>query len=516
MRFVRILWRVAVGVKDALVLLFMLLFFGILYAVLSSSPKTAAGDEGALLLAMSGTIVEQPADADPLAVIQGSSLNREYRLRDIVHALRGAATDDRVKAVALDLDIFTGGGQPTLANVGAALDLVRKAKKPVIAFAGAYTDDSYQLAAHADEIWMDPMGTVLIRGPGGANLYYKGLMDRIGVTANVYKVGTYKAATEPFTRNDMSQEARQSLQAVANALWNNWRAEVAKARPKAQLGPFLADIQARSAPAGTDMAQAALKAGMVDRIGDRTDFGRRVAEIVGSEDEDVPGSFRTIDLPSWISSNPADDGDGNIGILTIAGEIVDGKAGKGSAGAESIVDLIEQALSERDLKALVVRIDSPGGSALASERIRSAIVDAKTKAGNMPVVVSMGSVAASGGYWIAAAGDHIYAEPGTITGSIGVFGILPSFENLLAKLGVGADGVKTTPLSGEPDILRGPSPEASALIQAGVEQTYRRFLQLVSASRHMPVQNVDAIAQGRIWDGGAARRLGLVDRFGSE
>lgn len=512
MRFVGKVWRLLVGIKDGLVLILMLLLFGTLYAALSASPRVPASTRGALLLKLTGTIVEQPATAEPFDLISGSPLAREYRLRDLVHGIEVAATDDRVKAVALDLDIFTGGGQVTLADVGRALDKVRKAGKPVIAYASAYTDDSYQLASHASEIWLDPMGSVLIRGPGGTNIYYKGLMDKVGITANVYKVGTYKAATEPFTRNDMSPEARGALQAVAESLWQNWLDEVHRARPKAQVAPYVAGFGGLVAKANGDMAKTALDAGLVDKLGDRTQFGARIASIVGTDDTDLQGSFKTIKYDAWTHANPAAKS-GNIGVLTIAGEIVDGEAHAGTAGGETIRKLLHKGLSERDLKALVVRVDSPGGSVLASEQIRRAILDAKAK--GLPVVVSMGSVAASGGYWVSTAADQIFAEPGTITGSIGVFGIIPSFQGTLQKVGLGADGVKTTPYSGEPDILRGPSPEAGQLIQASVENIYRRFLGLVSVARKMPTERVDTIGQGRIWDGGTARQLGLVDRFGS-
>jgi len=513
MRFVGKVWRLLVGVKDGLVLLLMLGFFGMLYAALSSAPKVPRGAHGALLLDLSGTIVEQPTVVAPLDVLRGSSSAREYRLSELVSALRAAATDDRVQAVALDLDVFTGGGQVTLADAGKAIDAVRQANKPVIAYASAYTDDSYQLASHASEIWLNPLGEVLIRGPGGAGLYYKGLMDKLGVTANVYKVGTYKAATEPFTRSDMSPEARQALQAVASSLWEDWLDEVHHARPKAQLADYIRAPEAALAAAGGDAAKAALDAGLVDRVGDRTEFGRRVAAIVGPEISSVPGSFKTIRYDAWSRSNPPGDEHGNIGVLTVAGTIVDGNAPAGTAGAETIEKILRRGISQHRLKALVVRVDSPGGSVLASERIRRAILDAKAK--GLPVVVSMGSVAASGGYWVSTAADRIFAEPGTITGSIGVFGIIPSFQGTLQKLGLGADGVKTTPMSGEPDVLRGPSPQAGRLIQSSVENIYRRFVGLVSAARKLPPARVDEIAQGRIWDGGTAHQLGLIDRFGS-
>jgi protease-4 len=511
MKFAGKVWKLLVGIKDGLVLLFMLLFFALLYAAMTARPTLGAGDRGALLFQLDGPIVEQPAQATASEVFSGGG-PREYRLRDVVHSLRTAAVDERVKAVALDLDVFSGGGQATLSSVGEALDEVKKAGKPVLAYATAYDDDSYLLAAHASEVWLNPMGGVLVTGPGGANLYLKGLLDKLGVTANVYKAGTYKAATEPLTRTDMSPEARQALSAVYGVMWENWQQEVRQARPRAQLAPYIADLPARIAAAGGDMAKAALQSGMVDRIGEREAFHRRVAEISGKRFDELPGSFERIDFRKWIEANPASDTGGQIGIVTVAGNIVDGEAELGTAGAETIVKALEKGLRERDLKALVVRIDSGGGSALASERIRQAVLAAKAR--GLPVVASMGSVAASGGYWVATAGDKIYAEPSTITGSIGVFGVLPSFEGAMTKLGLGADGVKTTALSGEPDLLRGPSPEADRLLQMGVEGTYRRFLALVSGARKIPVAQVDQIAQGRIWAGGTAHQLRLVDSFG--
>jgi protease-4 len=302
------------------------------------------------------------------------------------------------------------------------------------------------------------------------------------------------------------------LQSVYGTMWAAWQDEVRKARPKAQIQPYVADAAGRIAAAGGDMAKAALALGLVDKVGDREAFGRRLAEIGGTRYDEVPGSFRSIDYKKWIAAYPATEEPGSIGVLTVAGEIVDGEAGPGTAGAETIVRALEQGLRRHNLKALVLRVDSPGGSALASERIRQAVLAARQK--GLPVVVSMGNLAASGGYWVAMASDKIYAEPSTITGSIGVFGILPSFEGSLAKLGIGADGVKTTPLSGEPDLLRGPSPEADRLLQTSVEATYRRFLTLVSQQRKMPVEQVDRIAQGRVWAGGTAQQLKLIDAFG--
>jgi protease-4 len=511
--FVKGAWRILVAIKDGLVLLFLLLFFGALYAALSYSPKPAKSvSSGALLLDLDGTVVEQPAEISPTALLSGSAPEaKEYRLSDIVAALEAAKGDAKVKAVVLNLDGFLGGGQVAMTRIGAALDAVRAAKKPVLAYATLYTDDSYQLAAHASEVWSDPLGGVAILGRGGSNLYYKGLIDKLGVNTHVYRVGTYKSFVEPFTRSEQSPEARQANQALADALWQNWQDDVQKARPRARIAAYASDPAAAARAANGDIAKAALAAGLVDKLGDESAFGEHVAEIAGDATGDKAGSFAAIDLRAYVKARaPATDG--QIGVLTVAGDIVDGEAGPGTAGGDTISDLLLTALDQRNLKALVVRVDSPGGSVMASERIRSAIMQAKED--GLPVVVSMGNVAASGGYWVSTPGDVIFAEPETITGSIGVFGILPSFEGTLAKMGITTDGVRTTPLSGQPDIAGGTTPEFDQIMQLGVEDIYRRFVGLVARARNKTPQQIDAIAQGRVWDGGTARQIGLVDRFG--
>lgn len=511
MKFVRAVWKLLVGIKDALVLLFMLMFFGVLYSVLSSKP--AAIGDGVLAMDLDGFIVEQPAAVDPLASLAGmGNVTREHAVRDLVAALRSAKDDDRVKAVSLDLDGLVGGGQTALASVGDAIDEVRKSGKPVLAFATGYTDDRYQLAAHASEIWMPELGAVALAGPGGSNLYYKGLLDKLGVTANVYRVGTYKSAVEPYIRNDMSPEARENANALAGALLETWKDNVSRARPSAAagIGRLLSDPAAVLTESGGDLSKAARDLKLVDRIGERHDYEDRLAEL-GGEDANSAHGYQRIKLAAYERQAISHD-DGPIGLVTVAGEIVDGRAGPGTAGGETIARAIEKGVAEGNLKALVLRIDSPGGSALASERIRKALLAAKKD--GLPVVVSMGNVAASGGYWVSTAGDYVFAEPSTITGSIGVFGVLPSFEGTMAKLGIGADGVKTTPLSGEPDLLKGPSPEANAYVQAGVEQVYGKFLSIVAEARKKSPADVDRIAQGRVWDGGTARQIGLVDQFG--
>ena len=508
MKFVGAIWKLLVGIKDALVLVLMILFFGMLYGALSARP--APVKDGVLDLNLNGSVVEQPSRRE-WADVAGSSRAQEYRLRDLVAAMDKAKNDSRVKAVALDLDGFSGGGATAIGDLADAVRRVREAGKPVIAYGVGFTDDSYALASAASEIWLNPLGGVLIAGPGGSNLYYKGLLDKLGVTANVYRVGTYKSAVEPFIRNDMSPEARQNYTALDEARLETWKQQIKQARPKANVDLFLANMNGAVAAAGGDMAKAALQAGLVDRIGDRRAFEARLADLGGGAGSNGV-AYRRITIPSYVSNVVDQKPTGPIGIVTIAGMIVDGKAGPGSAGGDTVAKEIEDGVRNKGIKALVVRVDSPGGSVLASERIRQALLEAKAK--KIPIVVSMGSVAASGGYWVSTPADFIYAEPSTITGSIGVFGVLPSFQGTLQKLGVGADGVKTTPLSGEPDLFKGPSPAASQLIQTGVEAMYGRFLGIVAVSRHKTPQQVDQIAQGRVWDGGTAHQIGLVDGFG--
>lgn len=516
MSFASKAWRLLVAIKDGLVLIFMLLFFGVLFAMLSAGPNPAAGEDGTLYLALNGTVVEQPAEADPRELLTGAApAMRQYRLRDLVHALETAAKDDAIKTVVLDLDGFAGGGQVALSRVGEAIDVVRKAKKPVLAFATGYGDDAYQLAAHASEIWVDPMGAALIAGPGGSRPYFKGLAEKLGVTARVYRVGKFKSFVEPYVLDKASPEAKAASQELADAMWTDWKAHVAAARPKAKIDAITTDPAGMVDANGKNFAQAALASGLVDKLGDWTAFAAAVTKASGAEvDESAPvDAFPHSTLDQYIAANPHPTGGDVIGIATVAGEIVDGDAPMGTAGGETISRLILDAIANDDLKALVLRVDSPGGSALASEKIRQAVLEAKKK--KIPVVISMGNVAASGGYWVSMTGDKVFAEPATITGSIGVFGLIPTFENAIPKAGISADGVATTPLSGQPDILRGTNETTDRLIQGGVEDIYRRFTTMVAEKRKLPLSRVEEIAQGRVWDGGSARQLGLIDAFGS-
>lgn len=512
MKLVRGAWKLLVGIKDALVLVAMLLFFVLLFAALNSRPTPTAIKDGALVLDFDGPIVEQPEEAPPLAFVSGQEIGRQYRLRDVVRAIDKAKDDDRVKAIVLDLDRFGGGYPAQLGEVADALLRVRQAGKPVLAFATGYTDGGYRLAAAASEIWMDPLGGTFFRGPGGTQLYYKGLIDKLGVNTHIYRVGKFKSAVEPYTRTDESPESREASTALYGTLFAQWKEAVGRARPKAKIANWLTAPDQLVRAANGDLGQANLATGIVDKLGDRVAFGRRVAELAGTESGKPAGWFKPIKLDAYVDANPVAT-DGEIGVVTVAGEIVDGKAEPGTAGGDTIAKYIYDGLAEKKLKALVLRVDSPGGSVPASEKIRLAVLEAKKR--GLPIVVSMGGLAASGGYWISTPGDVIFAEPGTITGSIGIFGIVPTFENALAKIGVTTDGVKLTPLTGQPDVLGGINPQADALIQSSIESGYARFLAYVSQSRKLPVARVNEIAQGRVWDGGTARQIGLVDRFGT-
>lgn len=514
MGFVGKVWKVLVGIKDGLVLIFMLLFFVALFGVLSSTPSPAQVREGALYIDLTGFVVEERAKIDPFAaLVSRSAPPPQKQARDIVRALDAAVEDDRIKAVVMDLTTFAGGGQVHMQEIAEAMDRVRKADKPVLTFALGYGDDHMHLASHASEVWVDPMGGALITGPGGSFLYYNELLNDLNVNARVYRVGEFKAAVEPYIRNSMSPEARENIGGLYAALWEEWQANVKKARPDLDLEQVTGDQVEWIQASKGDLAQAALAAGLVDKLGDKIEFGKRVAEIAGEDKTDKkPGSYAKTKLGAFLADHPVSRDGKAIAVVTIAGTLVDGTAGPGTAGGTRISKLLDKALNDDDIAGLVVRVDSPGGSVLASEEIRRAILRYQEK--ELPVAVSFANVAASGGYWVATASDRIFAQPETITGSIGVFAVLPTFENTAERFGVNADAIRTTPLSGQPDVIDGLTPEADAMFQASVEDTYSDFLTRVSEARGMTIEQVDAIAGGRVWDGGAARQKKLVDQFG--
>ena len=515
MAIVRGVWRVLVGVKDLLVLVLLLIFFIALWSALGNRAQLTVPKGSALVLSLDGAIVDQAAERSPLQALSGSSIGAETEVRDYIRAIDTAAKDDRIKALVLDLDTFVGAGQANLQSLGQALQRFKKTGKPINAYATAYTDEGYYLAAQADKIWINPLGGVLLTGPGRSNLYFKNALAKLDIDVNVFRVGTYKAAVEPFTRSEASPEARAANQALADTLWQVWLADVRTARPASDVAAFIAQLPQRLGAAGGDQAKAALDAKLVDAIGTRSDFNDAMIKLVGEGEQRRFGTYTGVSLDRYLAATqslvPA-KGDA-VGVVYVTGNIVDGEAPRGTAGATTISRAIARAVSDNDdIKALVVRIDSGGGSVLASEEIRQALIDAKKD--GLPVVASFGPVAASGGYWVATAADEIIAQPSTITGSIGVFAIIPSFDRAIGRLGISADGIKTTPYSGEPDILRGIGPETRVVLQSGVEDIYRRFTTLVGTARKLPVTEVDRIGQGRVWAGSTAKQLKLVDSMG--
>lgn len=515
MKFLRYVWKFLVGVKDALALLFLLIFFGFLVLLFAQFSGPAAPSDGAALrIGLDGALVDQATPGSPVALLTGQSLAPEIEVGSVLKAIHTAKSDKAISSIVLDLDAFAGGGPANLQAVGNALDDFRKSGKKVSAFATTYTDGSYYLAAHADDIALSPIGAVYIRGYGGSGLYYKQLLDRLKVDVEVFRVGKYKSFVEPFTRTSSSPEAKQADQQLADDLWHSYVTDIDSHRRGVSLDPLIAGwAEAVRASNGTQ-AELAQRTGLVDRIATRRQFTEGLRQALGdNRDEKASDNYNYIDFEDYLSLRTPliTRGDG-VGVLHVSGTIVDGWSPVGEAGADTISGLIDQAANDSNVKALVVRIDSPGGSVTASEQIREALVALRSK--GIPVVASFGPVAASGGYWISTAAEYVVAQPTTITGSIGVFGVLPTFERTLAAVGVTSDGVGTTPFSGQPDPVGGLNADTRIVLQRSVEDTYRRFLQLVSAARGLPADRTEALAEGRVWSGTRAKDLGLVDSFG--
>lgn len=514
MAFARKVWKLLVAIKDGLVLCLLLLFFAGLYALLSMRPAAREVVDGALLVRLDGMVVEEPQAFDPMALLTSRGVpTREHRFRDVLRAINGAAKDERIKAVVLDLDEFIGAGPVHIAELGEALDRVRAAKKPVLAHAIVYTGGSMQLAAHASEIWLDPMGGALVTGPGGTVLFYGGLAEKLGINVHIYKAGRFKSAVEPYSLDGFSDDARSDLVGLMETLWATRQEDVVKARPKARFSQLANDPLTAIRAAGGDAARAALAYGLVDKLGTREAFAARVRKLVGQDEAepDNVAAFAHTSYQVWNGAEPMATEGKAIGVITIAGEMVPGEAGPGSAGGDRIARQIEDALDD-DLAALVIRIDSPGGVVTAAERMRQAILRHKAK--GIPIVASMANSAASGGYYVATPATTIFADPSTVTGSIGVFLVVPSVENALGKVGIGTETIRTTPLAGQPDFFGGFPPEMEAILQLQAENQYVQFIDMVGKSRGKTRAQMLELAEGRMWPGGAARQVGLVDRLG--
>ncbi len=495
---------------NALFVVFVLIVVGVL---VSGGATLTVPENAALVIAPEGTIVEQMTQSAPFeALIGGEDIAGETRYQDLIDVLTMAKDDARIAVIVLDLEHLTGISAAHLAGFGDALSAAKTAGKEIVAVGDYYTQGQYYLASFADSIYMHTMGQVLLTGFGSYQSYFKELLDRLKVNVHVYRVGSYKAAVEPYTRSDMSPEAREANRAMIDELWQDYIAKVAANRkmPLEQVNEYVNHFETVLQAAGGDMAKAALEHGLVDALMSRDEMRARLIEKVG-EDE---SSFRQISAPDYLRATrtPQTPGADQVGVIVASGMILSGEQPRGRIGADSLTELIRSARKEPNVKAVVLRVDSPGGLVISSEVIRQEVE--QLQAAGKPVVVSMAGVAASGGYWISATADEIWAAPTTVTGSIGIFGMVPTFENSLAAIGVKRDGVGSAPLAGALDPFGGISDPMGRILQANVESGYRGFLALVARGRDMVPEEVDKIGQGRVWTGRKALELGLVDALG--
>lgn len=511
--------RLLDGLRRFLHLILLLVIFGFVIGALSESiPRVPA--RAALVIAPEGEIVEQ-LSGDPLAraLEQAQGRGRSQTLLwDLTETIRAAAKDRRIEALVIGTDYMESAGQPTLEELARAIGEFRRSGKKVIAYGTAFLQDHYYLAAQADEVYLDPIGLVLIDGYDRYRLYFKQALDKLGVDVNVFRAGTFKSAMEIFTRTEMSPEERQESLSYLDALWGTYRQAVARARriEPAAIERYANDLAEAAAAAGGDSAQVALRTGLVTALRSRQQVEQRLIELVG-EDEST-GSFEHVTHRDYLRVVRAEkklrgDGQARIGVIVASGDILDGEQPPGTIGGESTARLIREARLDEDVRAVVLRIDSPGGSMFACEEIHRELQ--ALKAAGKPLVASLGDLAASAGYYIAAPADEIWASPATLTGSIGVFAAVPTVNRALDKIGVSVDGVGTTELSGQLRLDRPLGEEARQLLQSGVEHAYELFLTRVAAGRNKTRAQVDAIAQGRVWPGTDAKRLGLVDHLGS-
>lgn len=513
------LWRGLDGLRKVLHLTVLLVIFAVFIAVLRGSvPRIPA--KAALLVAPEGEVVEQ-LSGEPVeraleeARGQGHVQTLLWDLTDSIHA---AASDARIQAVALDLEKFDSATQPTLQELALALREFRASGKKVIAYGAELTQERYYLAAQADEIYLDPMGFVLIDGYDRYRTYFKDALDKLGVGINVFRVGAFKSAVETFTRSSMSPEDREESLGYLGALWSSYQQAITRARklPADALTRYV-DSLAKTVPAARgDAAQVALRAGLVTAVKTRLDAEKRLIGLVGEDDSN--GSFRSVSVADYAHFAHAEKkaragSKPRVGVIVASGEILDGDQPPGTVGGESTARLIREARLDKEVKAVVLRVDSPGGSVMASEEIYRELL--ALRAAGKPLVVSMSGYAASGGYYISAPADEIWASPATLTGSIGIFAIIPTVDKTLGKIGVNVDGVGTTPLSGQLRLDRPLGEEARTLLQSQINRGYDEFVARVAVGRNKTPEQIDTIAQGHVWAGTDAHRLGLVDHLGS-
>jgi len=518
MGFFGLVWRILEGVRKTLHLILLLVIFGVILAALHTSvplvPRSAA-----LVLAPEGELVEQ-LSSDPVRRAIGQASGGpapETLLKDVIDAVESAKNDSRIKLIVLDLGNLDKSGLSKLQEIGAALRDFRSAGKRVVVGADSLDQGQYYLAAQAGEVYLDPLGFVYIDGFSYYRMFLKEAIDKLGVDVNIFKAGTFKSFTDQFSRSDMAPSEREESSAWLTALWNAYTQDVTRARslPANALSEYIAEAPAALAAVNGDAAKLALQRGLVTALKSRRQLADELKNLVG-EDQDTH-SFNSIGMNQYLAAIRAkrvlkSKSDAKVGIVVAAGEILDGRQPPGRIGGESTSDLLRQARYDRAVKAVVLRVDSPGGSMFASEQILRE-VQALRKAGK-PVVVSMSTYAASGGYYISAAANQIFASPTTLTGSIGVFSVVPTFQRTLEKFGVKVDGIGTTPMAGDMRLDRALDVPTRQILQSSVDHAYAEFLRRVGEGRKKSVEDVDKIAQGRVWAGVDGQRIGLVDHLG--
>lgn len=511
-------WKAVDGLRKFMHLILMLFIFMIFLGALSSTAPLIPG-KSALLIRPVGSLVEE-LEGDPydraLAELLGESIPQTL-VQEVVDGLRFAKDDDRIKGVVLELGGLQGSGLSQLERVGNAVDEFRESGKPIVAVADFYNHAAFYIASRADEIYMHPDGAVLLSGFGAYRSYYRSAIDKLKIDWNVFRVGTHKSAVEPYLRDDMSDESRESTARLVDRLWDAYQADVVRSRelPPNALDAMLDNFVEELDAVNGDLAELALKFKLVDELLPRDAFNERVMEFAGTDPDD-DGEYRSTGLGDYVSAmrltEAQTSAEDKVAVIVAAGEILNGKQPPGTIGGDSTADLLRRARLDDSVKAVVLRVDSPGGSAFASEVILDEIE--KLREVDKPVVASMSSVAASGGYWISMAADRIVASDVTITGSIGIFGMLPTFQRSLSALGIHTDGVGTSIWSGQFRPDREMSDEAKAVFQLVINRGYDDFISKVAKYRGLDKSAVDTIAQGQVWTGAEALDRGLVDSIG--
>ncbi|OIX86489.1 signal peptide peptidase SppA [Serratia fonticola] len=511
-------WRLLNFVRELILNLFLifLILVGVGIYLSLQGNTSAVTPHGALLVDLSGVVVDQPSVNNRVRQwgreLLGASSNRlqENSLFDVVDTIRKAKEDKNITGMVLQLNDFAGADQPSLQYIGKALREFRDSGKPIFAIGDSYNQTQYYLASYANKIYLSPQGAVDLHGFATNNLYYKSLLEKLKVTTNIFRVGTYKSAVEPLIRDDMSPAAREADSRWVGGLWQNYLDTVAANRQLTpdQLFPGAADILSGLKATGGDTAQFALNSKLVDELASRTAIETQLVKTFGWDKQS--NNFNAVSIYDY-QPQPSPDQGGEIAVIFVNGAIMDGPQTPGSVGGDTTASQLRQARLDPKIKAVILRVNSPGGSVSASEVIRSEL--AAVRAAGKPVVVSMGGMAASGGYWVSTPADYIIASPSTLTGSIGIFGVINTYENTLDSVGVHTDGVATSPLA-DLAVTKALPPEFSQMMQLNIENGYKNFIDLVATARKMTPEQVDQIAQGHVWIGSDAKKNGLIDQLG--